>query len=85
MISENESTSAAPTVIPAPPGLTAIDADGKALPIVALLLQPDDDEYPAVPLYLAESGGATRVWRNAKFGLSEAWTPVRTVDTPIHE
>ncbi|OBB14683.1 hypothetical protein A5718_30355 [Mycolicibacterium conceptionense] len=75
-----ENTDEAPTIIPAPPGLTAIDYEGKALPIVALQLTPNDDDKRAIPLYLSESGNVTTVWPKAKIGLSDAWTPVRTTD-----
>jgi len=64
----------APIIIPAPPGLTAIDNEGKALRIVALKLTQNDEEKLAIPLYLSESGNVTTVRAKARIGLPEAWT-----------
>ncbi len=76
-----------PTIVSVPQGLTAIDADGKVLPIVALRVDynpaaPADYGEPATkitPLYLAEGGSIGAVFNEATIGLSEAWTPASFV------
>jgi hypothetical protein len=78
MTGQNTTSPSTPTVVAAPPGLTAIDASGKALPIVALRIEPGDDYTVATPLYLGESGRVLPVWDETRFGLSEAWARVST-------
>lgn len=78
-------TDSGPTIIPAPPGLTAIDEDGQAMPIVALQLEPNDRDTRAIPLYLSTSGNIISVWPGAAYGLSEAWIPIRTTTQAVFE
>jgi hypothetical protein len=75
-------------VIPAPPGLTVIDTSGKALPIVALAVIPDDAGKPLPdvrPLYVAESGSARLITEGLMVGMSESWLPNAVVPYEIPE
>lgn len=68
------------TVIPAPLGLTVIDAEGLSFPIVAL--QVDGDEV--IPLYLTDQGGVRPVFPG-QFAMSDAWTPSAAVPYQVPE
>lgn len=59
-----------PAIVPAPPGLTAIDADNKMLPIVALQVQGDGLSTVVTALYLCGQGEAVPVFPGAQIGLS---------------
>ncbi|MBN7483880.1 hypothetical protein [Mycobacteroides abscessus] len=60
------------TVVPAPQGITVIDAEGKTFPIIALRIKGSD----VIPLYLdSESRRGVPIWGQAVLGMSKAWIP----------
>jgi hypothetical protein len=73
-----------PTVIAAPPGLTAIDGTGKVLPIVALQVEHEGRSTTVIPLYLGDSGQAVPIFPGAKIGLSSAWNPTNLESPSIY-
>ncbi|SBS76628.1 exported hypothetical protein [uncultured Mycobacterium sp.] len=83
-MSEHARKSQAPSVIPAPPGLTVSDSAGNALPIVALqITDRDGQDAEVVPLDMDLDGSVARLWStDLRLQLSATWTPTPRADAP---
>lgn len=66
------------TVVPAPQGITVIDAEGKTFPIIALRIKGSD----VIPLYLdSESGRGAPIWGQAVLGIPDSVVPYELPDS----